>query len=438
MLREQAVAAGRQGDAAEAASAHRFVRSWLTFPRELWSLILGPLARHLWRPTSPMRGQLRIELYRPGGGIGLAMSQPGLRRERRSGPLFSLELPTGSCVSGFSEPPPARGPSRPSRSIRRLDRAAAGLAAGGGGQRTAPGALGAGKVYVDYVDAYPEGFELEIRASTSVAYHELGREDDGSGPGVFGRRWPIVGERRDVLPPQLLRIGVQFADGRAATNIGGHDRPVGGPVMWPLRGGGRGGREESRFQQGYWVSPLPPPGPVGAVCEWPAVEIPVARQEIDAQLIRDAAENAQAMCSLMGITSSGTDARGASGRTTMRRGSTTGRRRWLGYLDTGASDVVFPYAPRTAVYYGYGYVLVEAGRQQAARWREKGFNWTLPGLMFPADRSWLVSTMWDDGWTSIGGLQQLVDGFLSDTTLGPRARRVALGQDSTPPGHGAN
>jgi hypothetical protein len=58
--------------------------------------------------------------------------------------------------------------------------------------------------------------------------------------------------------------------------------------------------------------------------------------------------------------------------------------------------------------------------------------------MFPADRSWLVSTMWDDGWTSIGGSQQLVDGFLSDTTLGPRARRVALGQDSTPPDHGAN
>jgi hypothetical protein len=58
--------------------------------------------------------------------------------------------------------------------------------------------------------------------------------------------------------------------------------------------------------------------------------------------------------------------------------------------------------------------------------------------MFPADRSWLVSTMWDDGWTSIGGSQQLVDGFLSDAATGPRARRVALGQDSTPPGHGAN
>ncbi len=111
---------------------------------------------------------------------------------------------------------------------------------------------------------------------------------------------------------------------------------------------------------------------------------------------------------------------------------------WLGYLDTGASDVVFPYAPRTTVYYGYGYVLVEAGPQQAAGWRHEGFNWTFPDLMFPADRSWLVSTMWDDRWTSIGGPRQLVDRVLSDATIGPRARRVALGQDSTPPGHAAN
>ena len=51
---------------------------------------------------------------------------------------------------------------------------------------------------------------------------------------------------------------------------------------------------------------------------------------------------------------------------------------WLGYLDTGARDIVFPYAPRTTIYYGYGYVLVEAGPQQAVSWREQAFNWTLP------------------------------------------------------------
>lgn len=130
-------------------------------------------------------------------------------------------------------------------------------------------------VYVAYIDAYPEGFELEVTASTSVAYDDLGREGDDSGPDVFGRHWPIVGERDDALPPQLLRIGLQFADGRTATNIGGHDRPVRGPVLTPLRGGGHGHGGESRFHQGYWISPLPPTGPVGLVCEWPAVGIPL-------------------------------------------------------------------------------------------------------------------------------------------------------------------
>ncbi|MGH2893916.1 MAG: hypothetical protein ACRDPM_11735 [Solirubrobacteraceae bacterium] len=337
-------------------------------------------------------------------------------------------------------------------------------------------------VYVDYIDAYPEGFELEISASASVAYDELGREGD-SGPDVFGRHWPMAGERRDVLPPQLLRIGVQYADGRTATNIGGHDRPVGGPVIWPLRGGGRGRGGESRFHQGYWISPLPPAGPVGFVCEWPAVEIPLACQEIEARLILIAAEKARAMfpdghhvfsdgrewrlgtdgdvawinegtfagaaitaaippifasyCTLEVLPThkAGELARHEQAVIELLTAQTPEQPWWLGYLDTGASDVVFPYAPRTTAYYGYGYVLVEAGPRQAAGWREQPFNWTLPELMFPADRSWLVSTMWDDAWSSIGGSRQLVDGFVSEATLGPRARRVNLGQDPTPPGH---
>jgi hypothetical protein len=58
--------------------------------------------------------------------------------------------------------------------------------------------------------------------------------------------------------------------------------------------------------------------------------------------------------------------------------------------------------------------------------------------MFPADRSWLVSTLWDDDWTCIGGRTALVESVLHDPELGPRARRVELGgDDATPPGHEA-
>src|SRR3712207_3314738 len=43
---------------------------------------------------------------------------------------------------------------------------------------------------------------------------------------------------------------------------------------------------------------------------------------------------------------------------------------WLGFLETGAHDVVFPHAPRTVLYWDWPYVLVEAGPEQALTWRE--------------------------------------------------------------------
>jgi len=113
---------------------------------------------------------------------------------------------------------------------------------------------------------------------------------------------------------------------------------------------------------------------------------------------------------------------------------------WIGYLDTGRADIVFGDVrkvrpgPTDA-----WYVLVEAGPEQAGVWRKRE-RWKspLPDLMFPADRSWLVSTLWDDDWTCIGGSRGLVDAFLAHLDLRHRSREIDPSViDATPPGHTA-
>lgn len=107
----------------------------------------------------------------------------------------------------------------------------------------------------------------------------------------------------------------------------------------------------------------------------------------------------------------------------------------LGYLDTGGDDVVFPDAPRVTLYAGWRYVLIEAGPQQAASWRSDGSSWRglMPDLVFPTDRSWLLSTLWDDDWRCLGGRHDLVHSIIHAPLV--EARTVRPDQDVTPPGH---
>jgi len=126
---------------------------------------------------------------------------------------------------------------------------------------------------------------------------------------------------------------------------------------------------------------------------------------------------------------------------TLLRRNTADQLWWLGYLDTGTHDVVFPGAPTVTLYTGWHYVLVKAGPEQAATWRCPGYaegpfaKGALPDLMFPADLSWLFSTLWDDDWSCLGGPARLAADFLSHPDL--EARQVTPGQDATPPGHTA-
>jgi len=98
---------------------------------------------------------------------------------------------------------------------------------------------------------------------------------------------------------------------------------------------------------------------------------------------------------------------------------------WLGFLDTGASDVVLPDAPRVLVY-GCRYVLAQAGPREARAWRGDEGRWftALPELMFPTDRSWIVSSLWDDAWAGVGGPADLVSALLQEPELRARAERT--------------
>jgi hypothetical protein len=135
--------------------------------------------------------------------------------------------------------------------------------------------------------AYPVGFEVTLDAFTRAV----------SWGWAFDERVDEWHRGEHERPPaELLRCGVEFADGRRASNLG---RMFGGTVVAmpaaddeepdPAKdirlvpGGGHGGGRQSR--QEFWVWPLPPPGPVAFVCEWPRYGIPESRVKVEAASI---------------------------------------------------------------------------------------------------------------------------------------------------------
>jgi hypothetical protein len=109
---------------------------------------------------------------------------------------------------------------------------------------------------------------------------------------------------------------------------------------------------------------------------------------------------------------------------------------WLGYLETGAHDVVVPQARRVTLYLDWQYVLAEGGPDEALRWRYghmRDGEGHLPDLFFPFDRSWFVTALWDDAFACIGGPTAVIDALAGEPLAG--LRRVSpTDEDITPPG----
>ena len=144
---------------------------------------------------------------------------------------------------------------------------------------------------VSRLSVYPTGLEFDLLANSAP---DAGDEVLNAlllGPlGHHLRRCAVGSE----IPDEMLRFGVEFADGRRATKTGGRgarraDTEPAGPVLNGGSGGGGGGR----WRAAMFLWPLPPPGRLVLVCEWPAAGIPLTRTEIDARAVLEAALRAQ-------------------------------------------------------------------------------------------------------------------------------------------------
>jgi hypothetical protein len=140
-------------------------------------------------------------------------------------------------------------------------------------------------VAIPSATAYGNGFGFDLAIRRAAA------NDDAF---ALDRTLHWLG-REGSPPPEVLRVGVQFADGQKATSLDSWgdyfdpqswtQAPPSGPVLLPSGGGG-GERVRS---QSYWVWPLPPDGPLAFVVEWPALDVPLTQARVDAALIRQAA-----------------------------------------------------------------------------------------------------------------------------------------------------
>jgi hypothetical protein len=143
-------------------------------------------------------------------------------------------------------------------------------------------------ILVDGMRAYSTGWTLTL----SLLQREIAGPKTVVDP--FGPSIPI-----DHLPagmtPQMyndrMRFGVVFSNGASARSdmmFGVLQRKGApdGPILWPC-GGGMGSHAWSST---LWCWPLPPPGPVRLVVQWPEFDIPERSLEIDGAPILEAVE----------------------------------------------------------------------------------------------------------------------------------------------------
>lgn len=121
--------------------------------------------------------------------------------------------------------------------------------------------------------------------TTGVAFQLAARARGPEDPDGGNRLGDIFWEHRPGGPRFLF--GVEFADGRRASNLSRHG---GGGDLVFHPGGGSGGF--ASVDQEWWLSPLPPEGPLRVVVRCPEIGLEETVVELDGAEIRRAGEAA--------------------------------------------------------------------------------------------------------------------------------------------------
>ena len=139
------------------------------------------------------------------------------------------------------------------------------------------------EVVLNKIGVYADGYLFDVGA---VARPPFAHSDEES-----RRKWRI--DRMDSLrknepgslPEGLLRLGVQLPDGRKATTLDYVIAPIDQPpgvVFMEIAGAGYLIKDNViSVRHSLWLWPIPPPGGLDILTEWPAFGIPTTRTNID-------------------------------------------------------------------------------------------------------------------------------------------------------------
>lgn len=108
---------------------------------------------------------------------------------------------------------------------------------------------------------------------------------------------PFRHEQDQAWQRDRFKWGFEFSDGRRVTSVDPWPRsfePTHIPDRPVLMGRGGGG-DDRAVERDYWLWPLPPPGTLKVVCQWPQLGIDPTTSTIDAHEIEAAASRSQAV-----------------------------------------------------------------------------------------------------------------------------------------------